>query len=136
MTADGAAITIAASTAKADPTNIENATINRLTAIIQTPDGASVTAHSDEGSIEDAQKARLKGDVFIETSSGYRISTDELISDLDKTLIESAGSVAASGPVGDIDAGKMIVHLQNQTGTSMLVFKNGIRVLYNSSPSK
>ena len=136
MTADGAAITIAPSTAKADPTNIENATINRLTAVIQTPDGASVTAQADEGSIADAKVARLLGDVFIETSSGYRISTEELISDLDKTLIESAGVVAASGPVGDIDAGKMVVHLQNETGTSMLVFKNGIKVLYKPSQSE
>lgn len=136
MTADGAAITISASAAKADPTNLETATIERLTAVIQTPDGASVTAQADEGSIEDARTARLEGDVYIETSSGYRISTDELISDLDRTLIESAGIVAASGPLGDIDAGMMTVHLQNQTGTSMLVFKNGIKVLYKPSQSE
>lgn len=133
MTADGAAITISARAAKTDPTNTDNASIDRLTAVIQTPDGASVTAQADEGSIEDAKIARLEGDVFIETSSGYRISTEVLVSDLDKTFIESGGNVAASGPLGDIDAGKMTVHLQNQTGTSMLVFKSGIKVLYQPS---
>ena len=131
MTADGAAITISATTANTDPSNLDNATIDRLTAVIQTPDGASVTAQADKGAIEDARIARLEGDVFIQTSSGYRISTQELVSDLDKTLIESAGAVVASGPIGDITAGLMRVHLQNQTGTSMLVFKNGIKVLYD-----
>lgn len=131
MTADGAAITISASTAKADPTNLETATIDRLVAEFQTPDGAEVTAQADQGAIEDARVARLAGNVHIQTSSGYRISTEELVSDLDKTLITSGGAVVASGPLGEIKAGQMIVSLQNQTGTSMLVFKNGIKVLYD-----
>jgi lipopolysaccharide export system protein LptC len=130
MTADGAAITISAATAKTDPSNLENATIDRLEAHFQTPDGAEVVATANMGSIENAKVARLEGEVLIETSSGYRISTDVLISDLDETLIESQGSVIATGPIGEIEAGKMIVHLQNITGTSMLVFKNGIKVLY------
>jgi lipopolysaccharide export system protein LptC len=131
MTADGAAITISASTAKADPTNLETATIDRLVAEFQTPDGAEVTAQADQGAIEDARVARLAGNVHIQTSSGYRISTEELVSDLDKTLITSGGAVVATGPLGEIKAGQMIVSLQNQTGTSMLVFKNGIKVLYD-----
>lgn len=131
MTADGAAITISASTAKTDPSNLENATIDRLFAEFQTPDGAEVTAQANQGAIEDARIARLEGDVHIQTSSGYRISTDELLSDLDKTLISSGGPVTATGPLGEIQAGKMIVNIQNQTGTSMLVFKNGIKVLYD-----
>jgi lipopolysaccharide export system protein LptC len=131
MTADGAAITISASTAKADPTNLETATIDRLVAELQTPDGAEVTAQADKGAIEDARVARLAGNVHIQTSSGYRISTEELVSDLDKTLITSGGAVVATGPLGEIKAGQMIVSLQNRTGTSMLVFKNGIKVLYD-----
>ena len=130
MTADGAAITISASSAKTDPTKLDDATIDRLTANFQTPDGAEVIAQADQGAIEDARIARLEGDVHIETSSGYRISTDELVSDLDKTLITSDGPVVATGPLGQIEAGKMVVNLENQTGTSMLVFKNGIKVLY------
>ena len=130
MTADGAAITIFAQSAKTDPATIDDATIDRLNAEIQTPDGASISAQANEGAIEDSRIARLKGDVFIETSTGYRISTDELVSDLDKTLIESVGSVVASCPIGDVSAGKMVVHLQNRSGNSMLVFKNGIKVLY------
>jgi len=131
MTADGAAITISASTAKADPTNLETATIDRLVAEFQTPDGAEVTAQADQGAIEDARVARLAGNVHIQTSSGYRISTEELVSDLDQTLITSGGAVVATGPLGEIKAGQMIVSLQNRTGTSMLVFKNGIKVLYD-----
>lgn len=131
MTADGAAITIAAATAKTDPTNIEDATIDRLVAEFQTPDGEQILAYANEGAIEDARIARLAGDVVLETSSGYRISTSELVTDLDKTLIESGSGIVAEGPLGEVQAGLMSVHLQNATGTSMLVFKNGVRVLYD-----
>jgi len=131
MTADGAAITISASSAKTDPTNLDDGTIDRLTAEFQTPDGAEITARANQGAIEDAKIVRLEGDVQIDTSSGYRISTRELVSDLDKTLITSEGAVVATGPVGEIQAGKMVVNLENETGTSMLIFKNGIKVLYD-----
>ena len=130
MTADGAAITISAATAKTDPDNLENATIDRLAAVVQTPEGARLTAEADEGAIENARIARLTGNVEISTSSGYSITTDELTADLDKTLITSAGEVVGTGPVGRVKAGNMSVLLQNNSGTSVLVFKNGVQVLY------
>lgn len=130
MTADGAAITISAVSAKTDPVKLDDATIDRLSAVIQTPDGAEITAEADEGSIEDARVARLSGNIHIETSNGYSIQTDELTADLDKTLISSGGAITAEGPVGTISAGKMTVLLQNNTGTSLLVFKQGVQVLY------
>ena len=130
MTADGAAITISAATAKTDPVKLEDATINRLAAVVQTPEGAELTAEADEGAIENARIARLTGNVEIRTSTGYTITTDELTADLDKTLISSGGQVEAAGPIGRVTAGKMSVLLQNNSGTSVLVFKNGVQVLY------
>lgn len=130
MTADGAAITISAATAKTDPVKLEDATINRLAAVVQTPEGAELTAEADEGAIENARIARLTGNVEIRTSTGYTITTDELTADLDKTLISSGGKVEANGPIGRVTAGKMSVLLQNNSGTSVLVFKNGVQVLY------
>ena len=130
MTADGAAITISAATAKTDPVKLEDATINRLAAVVQTPEGAELTAEADEGAIENARIARLTGNVEIRTSTGYTITTDELTADLDKTLISSGGQVEATGPIGRVTAGKMSVLLQNNSGTSVLVFKNGVQVLY------
>lgn len=131
MTADGAAISIAAATAKTDPTNLEDATIDRLEARIETPDGQNVVALADQGAIENARIARLTGNVVVTSSAGYRISTDELISDLDTTRIESAGPVVATGPIGEVQAGRMSVTLRGQTGQSVLVFKNRIRVVYD-----
>lgn len=130
MTADGSAITITAATVKTDPTKLEDAEIDRLSAIVQTPEGARIFVESDEGAIEDARIARLIGNVEITTSSGFTVKTDELTTDLDKTLITSDGPVRGDGPLGTMSAGKMSVLLQNNSGTSVLVFKNGVRVLY------
>jgi len=134
MTADGAAITLSAVTAKTDPAELEDASIEKLSAVIQTPDGAEVSALADRGSIENARIARLKGDVTIETSNGYRIETQELSAELDRTRITTSGQVKAEGPIGTIIAGKMTVLLQNNTGTSLLVFDKGVQVIY--FPSK
>ena len=134
MTADGAAITLSAVTAKTDPAELEDASIEKLSAVIQTPDGAEVSALADSGSIENARIARLEGDVTIETSNGYRIETQELSAELDRTRITTSGQVKAEGPIGTIIAGKMTVLLQNNTGTSLLVFDKGVQVIY--FPSK
>lgn len=131
MTADGAAITIAAATARTDPTNMENAEIDRLEARFQTPDGANIVAMADEGAIENARLARLIGNVEVTSSAGYRMTTAELISDLDTTKIESPGPIVGTGPIGDLRAGSMTVTLQDETGQSVLVFKNRIRVVYD-----
>ena len=130
MTADGAAITISAVTAKTDPVNLDSASIDRLSAVIQTPDGAEIIAEADEGSIENARIARLSGNIQIETSNGYTIETEELTAELDKTVITSGGAITAEGPIGSVSAGKMTVLLQNNSGTSLLVFKQGVQVLY------
>lgn len=130
MTADGSAITITAATAKTDPVALEDAEIDRLSAIVQTPEGAKIFVESDEGEIENARIARLTGNVEITTSSGFTLNTDRMIADLDKTLIVSDGPVEGTGPIGRMNAGKMSVLLQNNSGTSLLVFKNGVQVLY------
>lgn len=130
MTADGAAITISASTAKTNPDTLDEATIERLDALFQTPDGAEVKAQADEGAIENARIARLAGNVSIETSNGYHVVTDELTAELDRTRISTTGAVIANGPVGTVNAGKMTVLLQNNTGTSVLVFEKGVQAIY------
>lgn len=136
MTADGAAIMISASSARTDLPVSEDLFANRLTAQFQTPDGAEILAQADSGAIENARVAYLEGDVFISSSTGYLVKTDRITADLDKTEIETDGAVTADGPLGQIEAGKMIVQLHQATGESILVFKDGIRVLYDPNAKK
>jgi len=131
MTADGAAIRISASYAKTSLPQSEDVVADRLTALIQTPDGEEVLAQADSGAIENASIARLTGNVLITSSSGYRVSTDEMTADLDRTLIQSYGAVTANGPIGELEAGKMVIELRNSSRSSILVFKDRIRVLYD-----
>lgn len=137
MTADGAAIQISASHAKKPSLpQSDDVVADRLTALIQTPDGEEVLAQADSGAIENASIARFTGNVLITSSSGYRVSTDEMTADLDRTLIQSHGAVTANGPIGELEAGKMVIELRNSSRSSILVFKDRIRVLYDPNEQK
>lgn len=134
MTADGAAISITADIARTGLPTSEDIAADRLTAQFQTPDGAEILAQADQGAIVDASVATLEGNVYIRSTAGYRIETEQISLDLDRTDIETKGAVRGFGPVGTLTAGRMQVELRAETGDSILVFKDGIRVLYDPKP--
>ena len=134
MTADGAAISITADIARTGLPTSEDIAADRLTAQFQTPDGAEILAQADQGAIVDASVATLEGNVYIRSTAGYRIETEQITLDLDRTDIETEGAVRGFGPIGTLTAGRMQVELRAETGDSILVFKDGIRVLYDPKP--
>lgn len=78
--------------------------------------------------------AHLAGDVFLETSTGYRVETAEIRMNFLTGNVESPDGVLATGPIGRIEAGSMQL-LQNldknpDGGQSVLIFKNGVKVVY------
>jgi lipopolysaccharide export system protein LptC len=133
MTADGAAISITADVARTGLPTSEDIAADRLTAQFQTPDGAEILAQANQGAIVDASVATLEGNVYIRSTAGYRIETEQITLDLDRTDIETAGVVRGTGPVGTLTAGRMHMELRAGSGDSILVFKDGIRVLYDPS---
>lgn len=50
---------------------------------------------------------------------------------LDVSRIESTSPIEATGPLGEFSAGRMIVSHNPETGTYLLVFQDGVKLIYN-----
>ncbi|GAA6176086.1 LPS export ABC transporter periplasmic protein LptC [Sulfitobacter pacificus] len=80
-----------------------------------------------------ADSTSLQGEVVINTSTGYRIESDLLVTQMSVLDVESPGPVAATGPVGTVDAGAMTLKAGKP---SHLVFTNGVKLIYSPEQDK
>lgn len=134
-TADGAALTLTATEAR--PASADTKAVAQGLALrMDTPDGGRTDLTAASAVIDDASRqVLLSGGVEIVTSTGYRIVTDALTAQLDRSGLESAGPVQATGPAGTIVADKLTLGQDNQTvgqtpGGYLLVFKGGVELVY------
>ena len=75
---------------------------------------------------------QLSQGVRIVTSNGYKINSQDVIADYTKSEVSTLGQVFATGPLGELTAGQMILRQQTGDGlpnTYELVFKNGVKVI-------
>lgn len=135
VTIDGAAITVSAASAKPDSNGPEGITAKDLRASIVTPDGIEILITARFGKIDPVSRiAELVDDVILETSTGYLIQTGRIVTSLAATEIFSGGTITASGPLGQITAGQMVLRQKNDReskSTYELVFKNGVKLIYD-----
>ena len=134
-TADGAALTLTATEAR-PASDATQAVAQGLALRLDTPDGGRTDLTAASAVIDDAtSRLFLSGGVEIVTSTGYRITTDAMTANLDRSGLESPGPVQATGPAGTLVADKFTLGQDNQTpgqapGGYLLVFKGGVRLLY------
>lgn len=133
MTDDGAALTVTAAEARPKGGGSGDATAQALRATLETPDGGRVELAADRGRIEDdGTRMTVEGDVVVTTSAGYRIQTETLEARMDRTGLDAAGAVIATGPAGRLTAGSMrLTEATERPGSYVLVFNHGVRLLYN-----
>jgi lipopolysaccharide export system protein LptC len=137
MTEDGAALSVTARDVRSDAMGQTRLTARALVAVVETPDGATNQVTADLGEIDRADDAlRLAGNVRLTTGAGYVVSTEALVASLDRTHLESPGPVTTRIPGGSLDAGTMRLMLDAAvpgnvgTGSYVLVFSDGVRMLY------
>jgi len=105
--------------------------LEKVNALINMDSGEVMTVTADTGIVDENQDlAVLSGNVHIITTDGYDFRTSQLTSLLSKVEGESAGSVASFGPPGTLDAGKMYVRTDDESGKVHLLFTNGVHVVY------
>ena len=133
VTDDGAAVSFQAESAQPDLENPAIYTATKLEAKISTPDGGIMDIFAAEGLVDgDKSILEMTGGVSLRTSTNYAIETDGLRAALDVAWAESTGRVIAEGPVGKITAGRVVLtNLDKETGTYLLVFKDGVKMVYN-----
>jgi len=104
-----------------------------LSVQIKLASGTSVFLSSNIGKF-DIKKSllTLQGDVVISTSTGYVITTDKLITDLDEFSIETTSAISGKSPIGTLNAGKMRLDRILNTENVHLNFTNGVKLLYRS----
>lgn len=135
VTDDGAALTISAAIARPQQDEETGAQASKVAAKLETPDGGLAELIADHGMLDTtAEHLTVAGDVKITTSTGYQISSDAMTAALNRTSLISEGPVTALGPVGTIDSGSMEMRQDtSEDGTYLLVFKDGVKLLYKPS---
>ncbi|MDP3961225.1 MAG: hypothetical protein Q8Q26_14405 [Pseudorhodobacter sp.] len=131
-TRDGADLTITADAARPNADERTGGTAQAPHAVLQTPDGTTTTMVARQGALDNAAGLlRLSGAVVITTSSGYVASSEAMTAALDRSEIISPGTITATGPLGTITAGEMILTEDSAApGTYVLVFKNRVKLIY------
>jgi lipopolysaccharide export system protein LptC len=130
-TSDGASLTLTADQARPAAPDAP-AEAQGVTLELETPDGSLTELRARSVEIDSAGRQMvLSGGVTVSTDSGYRMETPEVLALMDRSGLESRGEVVATGPVGDLRAGGMVLTEDpGSPGSYVLVFNKGIRLVY------
>jgi lipopolysaccharide export system protein LptC len=129
-TRDGTAIRL--STDSAVPLPGGRARARGLSAAVETPDGARTTIRAASAEIGTRGRSiALSGTVEVSTSSGYRVTTDDVLIDRDTTSVTVPGTVEGTGPGGAIRADSLtLTSAESDAGSYLLTFSGDVRLLY------
>jgi len=132
VTEDGHALTFVAQSAQIDPEQAERVLADNLVTQIDLLDGARIDITALAGNVHDGEGvAILTGDVVLTSSTGYRIETEQLTTRMREIAAESTAEITGEGPPGRLDAGKMSMTTDAQTGDVHLLFTNGVKLIYD-----
>lgn len=137
VTGGGDEVMITAETARPSPDNPRLINAEDITATMQLVSGTVVTVTSDRGNMDQSDlDASLIGNVKIDTTTGYKVTTERLDARLDVLHAETPGPVSGVGPPGDLTAGRMVLTGDEETGQAHLVFTDGVKLVYTPQPSE
>lgn len=137
-TEDGDLIAFRAVSARPDPESNSRMFAETLDARIDLASGAVITFRADGGTVDDAaDRAELTGDVVVESSTGYTVTTERLISGMRHVHAETPGPIAGTGPPGDFTAGRMLITPKaGADGDVQMLFTEGVKLLYDPPDPK
>lgn len=128
-TARGDALSLTAATVR--PLSEDVLVADALSARLRLSDGSEIRLSADTAELSDITKrALLKGNVQVDSSTGYVVTTDQLWSSVDQTEAESLGPVTGRGPAGRLEAGKMRVEASDFDGSVQILFTDGVKLIY------
>lgn len=133
---DGIEISLSAAAIRPGAKQRDRLTSTDMIAQLKWPDNAQIDIISPEGIVDVSDgEAILQGGAVLKSSNGYIVSTERIIANLNEANVASEGSITAEGPAGSITAGRMELTRQtNADGKYLLVFKDGVRLLYQPEP--
>ncbi len=131
VTADGASVTLTAIEARPDAGDGAGANAAGVTVAVTTPKGATTRINATTARLgANADTLDLTGGVQISTAAGMMLQTDALTVATNRTSVTSGGAVTAYGPLGQISAGSMTLTQEGHDGDYVLMFENGVKLVY------
>jgi lipopolysaccharide export system protein LptC len=104
---------------------------------IELASGSHITVESDQGLFDLAEDhSELIGNVVVNTSTGYVIRSQKMVSRISRLDLASPERVHADGPGGDLTAGSMHIFVPEQDAPAQLLFKNGVKLVYDPKQAK
>lgn len=133
VTADGAAVTVTAETARPDPADSRRVSATGLHAVMDTDNDLEAALSAAQGLIDTgAAMLTLSDGVEISTSTGYRVTAPHVTSALDRTEVIAQGPVSAEAPFGRLEAGGMELRVDPEAKDGhVLIFKDGVKLVYD-----
>lgn len=129
VTSDGAAVRVAASTARPGTADGDPLTAEDVVAIYETAPGQLISVRANAGTIDaGGSLLQLQGGVMVRTSDGYDLRSDRMQSALDATELSAEGNVTGMAPLGKVSAETL--RITGRSGTQQMVFKGGVRLIY------
>lgn len=102
-----------------------------VSATLETAQGATFHLQADVAELDiSGDAAELRGKVSMTTSTGYRVTSDQIITLISKLDVTAANGVQATGPLGELTAGKMRVFTTNEAVSTQMLFSDGVKLVY------
>mgnify|MGYP001820929721 CR=1 FL=1 len=136
VTSQGVEISLSAASVRPGQDQRSRLTGETLVADLTIPDRGEILIRSPEGVIDaESGLAILRGGAFLESSTGYRVETEEIVTSYAEATLQADQEVRATGPAGTLTAGSLeLRQQQGETAVYLLVFKNGVRLIYEPKP--
>ena len=107
--------------------------VQKISGEIKYQNGTNIQISAGKaGFMLDGRTLELSEGAFIVTSDGFRITTDELLAELDTGALTSSTPISGRSPMGDIQAGSFQVERVEADGEEkqMIWFGNGVMLSF------
>lgn len=132
ITEDGSAIEVKAAEARPAVDGVKGQSAVNVAGVMTTPDGVVTNLVADAADMPlDQSEVTFTGNVVLDHETGYRVRSEAMTANLQKTDVRSDVPVIADGPVGQVTADTM--HLTQGgagAGGYLLVFNGNVRLIY------
>lgn len=131
MTEDGSALRIRAATLRSDPDATTELVATDLSVVLEAPDATRTEVHAQYGQLDRAAgMLYMEGNVYLGSATGYQVNAQHLTAALDRSWMASRSPVTALGPAGRLRAGGMVLSRPDPDAGHLLVFTEGVELLY------
>lgn len=99
--------------------------------------GSMIRLEAERGQVDlEADVATMMGEVVIESSNGFSVRSERIMSHLSFLEVRSPAEVTANGPAGTLTAGSMLIGDQTGSGRVELLFKDGVKLVYDPKDAR